>query len=248
MEAESNSEASRQSKKQFSNVFHYIYIIITLMQAINPYIDHTLLKPEASKEAIKRLCTEAATYGFAAVCILPIWVTYAAEILKGSQVKICSVAGFPLGSNTTETKVFEATQLVSLGAHEIDMVININALKSENYAKVQDEISAIVACSRPAIVKVIIETCLLTDSEKVTACQLAKDAGAQYVKTSTGFSTAGATLRDVALMRQTVGEPMGVKASGGIRDYATAVAMIDASAPRLGTSSGVAIANFQIVK
>lgn len=218
------------------------------MHSINLYIDHTLLKPDATREAIKKLCTEAAIYGFAAVCILPIWVKYAAEILAGTPVKICSVAGFPLGSNTTETKVFEAAQLVSLGAHEVDMVINIGALKSGDNHLIQDEIRAIVACTEPAIVKVIIETCQLTDDEKVTACRLAKEAGAHFVKTSTGFSTSGATLRDVALMRKTVGEHMGVKASGGIRDYATAAAMIEAGATRLGTSSGVTIANFQIEK
>lgn len=213
------------------------------MKSLNSYIDHTLLRPDASHEEIHRLCEEALVHGFAAVCILPTHVERAAQILKGSSVKVCSVVGFPLGANTTDTKSFEATQLCQLGAQEIDMVINIGALKSQEFRFVRDDISAVVKSSSPALVKVIIETCLLTNEEKVTACQLAEDAGAHFVKTSTGFSKSGATIEDVILMRQTVPSQMGIKASGGIRDYTTALAMIEAGATRIGTSAGPALVN-----
>jgi len=211
------------------------------MKSLNSTIDHTLLKPDATKDDIRTLCNEALTHRFASVCILPTHVKDAASILKGSPVKVCSVVGFPLGGNTTETKVFEAKQLVSLGAQEIDMVINIGALKSTEFQFVKEDISRVISASAPAIVKVIIETCLLTDEEKITACRIAKEAGAHFVKTSTGLSKAGATTQDIILMCKTVGPHMGVKASGGIRDYATALSMIEAGATRLGTSSGVAI-------
>lgn len=211
------------------------------MPQLNDLIDHTLLKPEATAANIHILCNEALTYGFATVCILPTWVRCAAEILKGSPVKVCTVVGFPLGGNTSEAKLFEASQLVGYGAQEIDMVINIGALKSKDFHLVQDEIHSIVTSIPSAIVKVIIETCLLTDEEKTIACQLSKKAGAHFVKTSTGFGKSGATPHDVALMRGAVGSQMGVKASGGIRDYETALVMLKAGASRLGTSSGVAI-------
>lgn len=212
---------------------------------LNLYIDHTLLKPEADEAEICTLCKEAIQYQFASVCILPVWVKLAADLLKNSSVKVCSVVGFPLGANTKEIKAQEAQQLVADGASEIDMVISLGALKSKEYQKVKEEIEAVVYAAKPALVKVIIETCLLTDEEKQKASKLAKEAGAHFVKTSTGFSRSGATLEDVALMRKTVGPDVGVKASGGIRDLATALAMIKAGATRLGTSSGVAIMQSQ---
>lgn len=208
---------------------------------MNQYIDHTLLKPDATSEDIRTLCKEAMQYQFASVCIQPIWVKLASDILKGSNVKVCTVVGFPLGANTKEMKAEEAYQLVTSGAQEIDMVISLGYLKAKQYQKVKEEIEAVVQASKPAIVKVIIETCLLTDEEKQIASELTKEAGAHFVKTSTGFSRAGATLEDVALMRKAVGLDFGVKASGGIRDLASAKAMIKAGATRLGTSSGVAI-------
>ncbi|MEI8364898.1 MAG: deoxyribose-phosphate aldolase [Parachlamydiaceae bacterium] len=213
---------------------------------LNCTIEHTLLRPDAVKSDIRQLCEEALRHHFATVCILPTHVEYAAHILIGSPVKVCSVVGFPLGANTSDTKSFEASQLCALGAQEIDMVMNIGALKSREFHYVKDEIANVVKHSSASIVKVIIETCLLTDEEKVTACCLARDAGAHYVKTSTGFSKTGATIADVALMRKTVPGHMGVKASGGIRDYKTALAMIEAGADRLGTSAGVAIVSIQV--
>lgn len=212
-----------------------------MLKPLNQYIDHTLLKPEATFEEIKKLCQESIDYQFAAVCIQPTWVKEAHEFLKGSNVKLCSVVGFPLGGNTIETKAFEACELSKNGVHEIDMVINIGALKSKDYKKVRQDIESVVKSAYPGIVKVIIETCLLTEEEKKAASLLSIDAGASFVKTSTGFSKSGATLQDVALMRKAVGPNFGVKASGGIRDLKTALAMIEAGASRLGTSSGVII-------
>ncbi|CDR34874.1 deoxyribose-phosphate aldolase [Criblamydia sequanensis] len=212
-----------------------------MLQTLNQYIDHTLLKPEAIFEEIKKLCQESIDYQFAAVCIQPTWVKEAHEFLKGSNVKLCSVVGFPLGANTTDTKAREASELSKGGVHEIDMVINIGALKSKDYKKVRQDIESVVKSADPRIVKVIIETCLLTDEEKEAACLLSMDAGAAFVKTSTGFSKSGATIHDVALMRKVVGPNFGVKASGGIRDLKTALAMIEAGASRLGTSAGVII-------
>jgi deoxyribose-phosphate aldolase len=210
-------------------------------KSLNLYIDHTLLKPEATLEEIQKLCEESIKYQFASTCIQPTWVKYASEFLKKTEVKLCSVVGFPLGANTTENKAAEAYQLAEAGVQEIDMVINIGALKSKDYKKVHKDIEAVVKAASSAIVKVILETCLLTDEEKQTASLLSLEAGVSFVKTSTGFSKAGATIQDVALMRNVVGPNFGVKASGGIRDLSTTLAMIKAGASRIGTSSGVAI-------
>jgi deoxyribose-phosphate aldolase len=207
------------------------------------YIDHTLLKQNATSEQIITLCQEAKEYQFASVCINPTHVRLCAELLRNSGVKVCTVIGFPLGANTTATKVFETQDAIQNGASEIDMVINIGALKNGDYSLVAKEISEIARAthSGDAILKVIIETCLLSEEEKVIACLLAKQAGADYVKTSTGFSTAGATLEDVALMRKVVGPEMGVKAAGGVRNLDDAENMISAGATRLGASAGVQI-------
>lgn len=208
---------------------------------LNKYIDHTLLKPDASQEQIETLIEEAKKYDFASVCVNPTWVNFAAQALKGTDVKVCTVIGFPLGANTPELKAFETSDAIRNGANEIDMVINIGALKSRNFDLVERDIRAVVEAAKGTLVKVIIETCLLTDDEKVKACQIAQKAGADFVKTSTGFSTGGATVADVALMRKTVGPDMGVKASGGARSYEDALAFIKAGATRIGASSGVAI-------
>ncbi|HFI0700609.1 deoxyribose-phosphate aldolase [Streptococcus suis] len=208
---------------------------------LNKYIDHTILKPETSKEQVGQILAEAKEYDFASVCVNPTWVAYAAQELKDSDVKVCTVIGFPLGANTPALKAFETKDAIENGADEIDMVINIGALKSKNYDLVLEDIKAVVTASGDKLVKVIIETCLLTDEEKVKACELSKEAGADFVKTSTGFSTGGATVEDVALMRKTVGPDMGVKASGGARSYEDAIAFIEAGATRIGASSGVAI-------
>ena len=210
--------------------------------SIASMIDHTLLKQDATGEQIDRLCAEAAEYHFASVCVIRYFVVRCAKNLTGTGVKVCTVVGFPLGATTMETKVFETLQAVASGAEEIDMVINVCALKSGHIRGVEQEIQAMAAAVEgKAILKVIIETCLLTDAEKVLACQIAKRCGADFVKTSTGFSTGGATVEDVALMRRTVGPEMGGKASGGVRDYAKAKAMIDAGASRIGASAGIAI-------
>lgn len=210
------------------------------------YIDHTLLKPDATKNEIDILIAEAKKYSFASVCINPHWVTYCAKQLKDTDVKVCTVVGFPLGASTTETKVFETKQAIKSGATEIDLVINIAELKANNLDFVKDEIGHIVkATKEKAITKVIIETALLTDHEKVIACEIAKEAKAHFVKTSTGFADGGATIKDIKLMRKTVGELMGVKASGGIRDKKTAQEMINAGATRIGASAGVSIVNEQ---
>lgn len=210
---------------------------------LNKYIDHTILKPETTQEQVEKILSEAKEYDFASVCVNPTWVSLAAESLKDSDVKVCTVIGFPLGANTSAVKAFETKDAIANGADEIDMVINVGALKAGNDALVLDDIKAVVDASGNKLVKVIIETCLLTDDEKVRACQLSKEAGADYVKTSTGFSTGGATVADVALMRKTVGPDMGVKASGGARSYEDAIAFIEAGASRIGASSGVAIMN-----
>ncbi|HFI0040840.1 TPA: deoxyribose-phosphate aldolase [Streptococcus suis] len=208
---------------------------------LNKFIDHTVLKPETTKEQVAKVLEEAKEYDFASVCINPTWVSFAAEGLKGTDVKVCTVIGFPLGANTPAVKAFETKDAIANGADEIDMVINIGALKDKNYDLVLEDIKAVVDASGDKLVKVIIETCLLTDEEKVKACELSKEAGADFVKTSTGFSTGGATVEDVALMRKTVGPEMGVKASGGARSYEDAIAFIEAGASRIGASSGVAI-------
>ncbi|MCO7177995.1 deoxyribose-phosphate aldolase [Streptococcus gallolyticus] len=211
--------------------------------AINRYIDHTLLKPESTQTQIDKLIAEAVEHQFASVCVNPTWVSYAAKALKGTEVNVCTVIGFPLGANTSSVKAFETKDAVANGADEIDMVINIGQLKSGQYDAVEADIRAVVEASGDKLVKVIIETCLLTDDEKVKACQLAVAAGADYIKTSTGFSTAGANIADVTLMRKTVGPNIGVKAAGGTRSYADAEAFIKAGATRIGTSAGVAIVN-----
>lgn len=210
---------------------------------LNKYIDHTILKPETTQEQVEKILSEAKEYDFASVCVNPTWVSLAAESLKDTDVKVCTVIGFPLGANTSAVKAFETEDAIANGADEIDMVINVGALKAGNDALVLDDIKAVVDASGDKLVKVIIEACLLTDEEKVRACQLSKEAGADYVKTSTGFSTGGATVADVALMRKTVGPDMGVKASGGARSYEDAIAFIEAGASRIGASSGVAIMN-----
>ncbi len=207
---------------------------------IAQYIDHTLLKPDATPDQIDLLCEEAIQYGFASVCVNSCYIGRVAENLNGSGVMPCVVVGFPLGACTSAVKAFEAAEAATLGAEEVDMVINVGAAKTGDWDFVERDIEAVVqAVKGKASVKVIIETCLLSDVEKVQACLAAKRAGAAFVKTSTGFSTGGATLEDVRLMRSTVGPEMGVKASGGIRNYHTALNMIEAGATRLGTSAGV---------
>jgi deoxyribose-phosphate aldolase len=206
-------------------------------------IDHTLLKPEATPAQVETICEEAKHHHFASVCINPFHVERVARALDGTDVATCTVVGFPLGATLTAVKVFEAQQALNAGADEIDMVLNIGALKGQAYDFVQEDIAAVAEACHPqgGILKVILETALLSDAEKVVACRRAQAAGADFVKTSTGFSTAGATLEDVRLMRQTVGPDMGIKAAGGIRSYADALAMVEAGATRIGASAGVKI-------
>ena len=208
---------------------------------LNKYIDHTLLKPEATKEQITKLCEEARQYDFASVCVNTCYVPLAKQLLAGSDVKVCCVVGFPLGAMDTVSKAFEAKTAVENGAQEVDMVINIGALKDKDYDYVTKDIAAVVEASKPAIVKVIIEACLLTDEEKVEACKCSMNAKAEFVKTSTGFSTHGATPKDVALMKKTVGDVCKVKAAGGVRSYDDAMKMIEAGADRLGCSAGIKV-------
>lgn len=206
--------------------------------------DHTLLKADATKAQIDKVCDEAVQYGFASVCVNGYYTAYVARKLKGTDVKTCTVIGFPLGQMSTRSKCAETENAIADGAQEIDMVINIGALKDRDEETVLQDIGQVRrVCGDRALLKVIIETCLLTDEEKEYACRLAKEAGADFVKTSTGFSTGGATPEDVALMRRAVGDAMGVKASGGIRDTQTAERMVDAGANRLGTSATIAILN-----
>ena len=213
------------------------------MDNILATIDHTALKADTKKDQIHELCKEAIEYNFAAVCVNPYHIGTCKEFLKDTDIKIATVIGFPLGANTKETKAFETKNAIENGAQEVDMVINVGALKDKDYEKVREDIAAVVeAAGDKALVKVIIETSLLNQEEKIKACELAKEAGADFVKTSTGFSTGGASIQDVKLMREIVGEDMGVKASGGIRDLETARAMIQAGASRIGASSGVEIA------
>lgn len=211
------------------------------MKNIEKYIDHTLLKPDAGKEAIRRICKEAAEHGFMSVCVNSCHVKLVSEELRGSGVKTCCVVGFPLGAMATEAKAFEAKYCVDNGADEVDMVINIGAAKDGDWDEVERDIRAVTEAAHKggALIKVIIETCLLTDDEKIKACEASVRAGADYVKTSTGFSTGGATAEDVKLMRSVVGDRLGVKASGGIRTPEDAEIMIAAGASRLGTSNGV---------
>lgn len=204
-------------------------------------IDHTVLKPETTQNKIKELCDEAKLYNFAAVCINPIHVPYAVELLNDTDVKVCVVVGFPLGATTPAAKACETAEVVTAGAQEVDMVINIGALRDENYDLVKRDIEGVVSASGDAHVKVILETGFLIDEQKRKACLICKEAGADFVKTSTGFGPMGATPHDVKLMRETVGPDMGVKAAGGIKSFKDAIRVIDAGADRLGTSAGVAI-------
>ena len=206
-------------------------------------IDYTLLKPDATEDDITKLCKEAIKYNFASVCINPVYVSLATKLLKGTAVKVCTVIGFPLGANAPEVKAFEAKNAIEKGAQEIDMVMNVGALKSGNYELVKRDMIAVieVAKERNVVTKVILECGFLTDEEKVTACKLAKKARADFVKTSTGFGPSGARIHDVKLMKEAIGKGMKVKASGGIRTFKDAFAMIKAGADRIGTSSGVAI-------
>ena len=210
-------------------------------KTIASMIDHTLLKPEATPAQVEKLCAEAAEYHFASVCVNPVYIPLAARLLKGTGVKVCCVVGFPLGAIAPEQKAAEAASCAAMGAEELDMVIHVGAAKAGDWALVQRDIEGVVKAAAGHTVKVIIETCLLTDEEKVKACEAAKAAGAHFVKTSTGFSTGGATTHDIALMRKTVGPEMGVKASGGIHSYEGAMEMIEAGADRIGASAGIAI-------
>ncbi|MFP5109754.1 deoxyribose-phosphate aldolase [Neobacillus sp. C211] len=214
-----------------------------MTQNVVRMIDHTLLKADATKEEIGKLVEEAKKYLFASVCVNPTWVNFAAKMLADTpEVKVCTVIGFPLGATTSETKAFETKNAIENGANEIDMVINVAALKDKQDDLVERDIAAVVGASKgKALVKVIIETCLLTKEEKIRACEISVKAGADYVKTSTGFSTGGATVEDIRLMRQTVGPEIGVKASGGVRSREDAIAMVEAGATRIGASSGVSI-------
>jgi deoxyribose-phosphate aldolase len=210
-------------------------------QDIASYIDHTLLAANATEAKIDQLCKEALEHSFASVCVNSCWTARCAKNLKGANVKVCTVVGFPLGAMKTDSKAFEASQAISDGAGEIDMVLNVGWLKDGRLDDVRKDIVMVKEACQGHILKVILETCLLSDEEKVTACRLAMEGGADFVKTSTGFSTGGASEKDVHLMRSVVGDKLGVKASGGVRSYETAVAMINAGASRLGTSSGIAI-------
>lgn len=205
------------------------------------HIDHTLLKPDASEDAVRRLCAEARDFGFASVCVNGSFTELVARELKGSGVKTCVVVGFPLGAGTSAAKAFETADAVSRGAEEIDMVLSVGRLRFGETAAVREDIRAVVQAAEGALVKVILETCLLTDEQKELACRLAEEAGAHFVKTSTGFSTGGATVEDVALMRRVVGDRLGVKASGGIRTREDAERMIAAGASRIGASASVTI-------
>ena len=212
-------------------------------------IDHTILKANATQSDIEKLCDEAKKYNFASVCVNPYWVPLASDLLKNSTVKVCTVIGFPLGATSSESKAYETEIAILQGADEVDMVINVGAMKNNQTDIVENDILAVVNSARKTgktqnkniIVKVILETCYLTKDEIKNACLCAKNAGADFVKTSTGFGTGGATVEDVVLMKETVGSSMEVKASGGIRDYETAIKMIKAGATRLGTSSGISI-------
>lgn len=209
--------------------------------ALAQYIDHTLLAADATREQIATLCREAQEHGFYSVCVNSGQVPYAASLLTDGQVKVCAVVGFPLGAGLSDTKAFEARQAIAAGAGEIDMVLNVGALKDGLLDRVSDDIAAVKQACGDVPLKVILETCLLDDAQKTKACEICRELDVAFVKTSTGFSRSGATLEDVTLMRKVVGADVGVKASGGVRDYKTAIAMIEAGATRLGTSSGIAI-------
>lgn len=214
-----------------------------MRQNIAKMIDHTVLKAFSTREDVIKVCNEAKEYGFFSVCINPTYIELAKKELEGSTVKVCTVIGFPLGANTSEVKAFETKDAISKGAHEVDMVINIGALKDKDYDLVYKDIKAVVdAADKKALVKVIIETCYLTDEEKKIACELSVKAGADYVKTSTGFGTGGSTPEDIKLMRDVVGSNIGVKASGGVRTTEDAIKVIDAGASRIGASASISIA------
>jgi deoxyribose-phosphate aldolase len=216
--------------------------VLFMEKNIAKMIDHTLLKADSTKDQVTKICEEAKEYHFASVCVNPGWVKYSAQLLQGTDVKVCTVIGFPLGATTSETKAFETKDAIEKGATEVDMVINISALKDGNDELVKQDIQAVTAAAKgKALTKVIIETSLLTDEEKERACRLAVEAGTDFVKTSTGFSTGGATIEDIKLMRKTVGPDIGVKASGGVRSVEDAKNMIEAGATRIGASSGVQI-------
>jgi deoxyribose-phosphate aldolase len=211
-------------------------------KSLSKYIDHTVLYADTTRKTIEKFCKEAVEYNFAAVCFNPTHIRYAASLLKGTSVKVCTVIGFPLGATTSLVKAVETRDAIANGAQEVDMVINIGAVKDENFGLVESDIRAVVdAADGKALVKVIIETCLLTDEEKVKVCQIAKKAGASFVKTSSGFSKSGATAEDVALMKKTVGPEMGVKASTGVRTTELVIKMVQAGASRIGTGSGINI-------
>jgi deoxyribose-phosphate aldolase len=210
---------------------------------LSAYIDHTLLRADATAQEIERLCKEACEHHFFGICVNGSWVRHASHLLEGSEIKVVSVAGFPLGANSSETKCFETASAVDHGAQEIDCVLNIGRLKQRDDQYVLHELSEIVKAAAGMPVKVILETCLLSDEEKIRACHLSVDSGVRFVKTSTGLAAGGATVADVKLLCESVGPNVGVKASGGIRDAATALAMIEAGATRLGTSAGIAIIN-----
>ncbi|PKM55614.1 MAG: deoxyribose-phosphate aldolase [Firmicutes bacterium HGW-Firmicutes-5] len=212
------------------------------------YIDHTILKPDARRDEVERICDEAKEYGFASVCVNVAHTKFVSEALKDSDVKTCTVVGFPLGAVLPEVKAYETKKAVENGSDEIDMVINIGALKDQDYELVERDIKAVVTAAEGALVKVIFETCLLSSDEIVKACELSMAAGADFVKTSTGFSTGGATVEDVTLMKQTIGNAGKVKASGGIRDYEQAMKMIEAGAERIGASAGIAIVKHETTK
>ncbi|VDN46843.1 deoxyribose-phosphate aldolase [Petrocella atlantisensis] len=212
------------------------------------YIDHTILKPDASRDEVEKICNEAKEYGFASVCVNVAHTKFVSEALKDSDVKTCTVVGFPLGAVLPEVKAYETKKAVENGSDEIDMVINIGALKDQDYELVERDIKAVVTAAEGALVKVIFETCLLSSDEIVKACELSMAAGADFVKTSTGFSTGGATVEDVTLMKQTIGNAGKVKASGGIRDYEQAMKMIEAGAERIGASAGIAIVKHEKTK
>ncbi|MDO4701836.1 MAG: deoxyribose-phosphate aldolase [Erysipelotrichaceae bacterium] len=215
---------------------------------LNKYIDHTLLKQDATKELFTKLCQEAKDYDFKTVCVNPSWISYCKECLKGSDVQVCTVIGFPLGASTTEAKAFEAKDAVLKGADEVDMVLNIGALKDRDYETVVNDIKAVKEAIQDKVLKVIIETCLLSEEEKILACKAVSEAKAEFIKTSTGFSKAGATVEDVALLKQHVAQGVLVKAAGGVRCYEDLIKMIDAGASRIGTSSGVALLKNEEVK
>ncbi|HPP87237.1 MAG TPA: deoxyribose-phosphate aldolase [bacterium] len=214
---------------------------VDLPSEVANLIDHTLLKPEVTRDQIIKLCEEAKKYNFASVCVNPGWVKTCSELLKGTEVKVCTVIGFPLGATTTATKAAETREAIANGADEIDMVINIGALKAGENELVYQDIKGVVDAAQGRVVKVIIETALLTDEEKIRACKLSKQAGAHYVKTSTGFASGGATLADIALMRAVVGPDIGVKASGGVRDFNQVKNLLEVGATRVGASASIAI-------